>query len=207
MMSGATFRGWVMMGLLALAFAVPAAAAGSSSSTASCSQASAHPFLPWLDPAAYTLTPGGTFESGSPGWSRSGGAAVVKGNETYYVHASTDSRSLWLPPGSSATTPSMCVTLMYPTLRLFVRNTGSALSTLKVEVLFTNTLGQAQALTVALLASGSSWAPTLPMLFLANATAPLATSGNVAVAFRFTPLGSGGSWQVDDAYVDPYQSR
>ena len=37
----------------------------------------AHPFLPWLDPAAYTLAPNGDLESGGAGWTLGGGAAVT----------------------------------------------------------------------------------------------------------------------------------
>ena len=51
------------------------------------------PFLRWLDPAQYTLLPGGTFESTLTGWTLSG-ARVVSGNEPYYVHGKSGKQSL-----------------------------------------------------------------------------------------------------------------
>jgi hypothetical protein len=31
--------------------------------------------------------------------------------------------------------------------------------------------------------------------------------GTTNVDFRFSVLGSGGAWQVDDVYVDPFKDR
>jgi hypothetical protein len=52
---------------------------------------------------------------------------------------------------------------------------------------------------------GQAWSPTLPVPFLVNALALLGKDGQTAVAFRFTSL-LGGSFQLDDVYVDPYRS-
>ena len=49
------------------------------------------PFTPWLDPMHYTLLPGGSFEGGAAGWTLSGGARVMSGNETYKVNGAGDS--------------------------------------------------------------------------------------------------------------------
>ena len=43
-------------------------------------------FLPWKDSALYTLSPGGSFETGPAGWTLSG-ARTVAGNESFYVAA------------------------------------------------------------------------------------------------------------------------
>ena len=69
-------------------------------------------------------------------------ASVVTGNESYNVHATQDSHSLYLPAGSSATTRAHCVGLSKPAMRFFARsaNTG-LLSSLKVEVLVESSLG------------------------------------------------------------------
>ncbi len=166
-------------------------------------------FLPWLDVAHYTLAPNGGLESGSTAWSLRGGAKVEFGNEPFYLRAANDQYSLSLPSGSSATTSTTCVTLLDPpTVRLFVRNTGSLLSTLKVEALYKDTLGTPRAQTIALLAGTSRWQPTLPMPFLATLQhPPLLTDGKVDVAFRFTPLGSFSGWRIDDVYVDPFRGN
>jgi hypothetical protein len=165
-------------------------------------------FLPWLDPMYYTLAPNGGLESGSDGWNLSGDAAVVSGNETYQLGGATDSHSLSLPPSSSATTTPICVTLLDPTLRLFVVNTGSLRSDLKVEALYTDAFGNSRAATVALLSGRRSWTATVPLPFQAQLTnPPLLTDGTTSVAFRFTPVGTKGSWNIDDVFVDPFKGR
>jgi hypothetical protein len=163
-----------------------------------------HPFLPWLDPLSYTRAPNGGLEQGSTSWSLKGGAAVVGGNESFSVGGAGDSHSLSLPAGSSATSGTTCVTTLDAAMRLFVVNSGSLLSTLKVEVLYTDASGTARAQTIGLLTGTKSWQPTLPTVMLANLTyPPLLTDGHVDVAFRFTPQGSLGGWRIDDVYVDP----
>src|SRR5438067_13574331 len=89
-----------------VALAATAAATASPAGAAlSCSgQTTVQPFKPWLDPLSYTLVQNGGLESTS-GWSLSGGAAQVSGNEPWYVNSSKDRSSLALPNGSSATTP------------------------------------------------------------------------------------------------------
>ena len=165
-------------------------------------------FLPWLDSAYYTLAPNGGLERGSSAWSLRDGAKVVRGNESFYVGGPGDEYSLSLPFGSSATTSTTCVELLEPTVRLFVMNSGSLLSLLKVEVLYTDALGRPRAVPIALLPGGARWQPTLPTLFLANLLyPPLVTEGKVDVAFRFTPLGFGSGWRIDDVYVDPFKGE
>jgi hypothetical protein len=164
-------------------------------------------FLRWLDLAYYKLAPNGGLERGSTGWSLSR-ARVVLGNEPFYVRSRTDRYALSLPSGSSARTSSSCVTLLDPTVRFFAVNTGSVLSTLKVEALYKDTFGTPRAQTLALLVGGSRWRPTLPLPFLATVLhPPLVTDGKVDVAFRFTPLGSLSGWKIDDVYVDPFKAR
>ena len=162
------------------------------------------PFLPWLDPLAYTLAPNGGLESGSTGWALTGGARVVAGNEKFSVRASSDTSSLSLPMGSSATTGVMCVKTLDAVMRFFAVNTGSLLSALQVDVLYTDASGKSRALPVGLVLGTGTWAPTLPTPILVNLLAlPLVTDGNIGVAFRFTPKGLGGAWKIDDVYVDP----
>jgi hypothetical protein len=200
----------LVVAALAVALAAPAGAAATDGAVGSCpSTTYEQPFAPWLDFADYVLAPDGGLESGAAGWSLAGGATVARENENFYVRAARDSRSLSLPSGASATTSSMCVDATSPDLRFFVRRTsGSLLSMLKVEVLYTDVLGQPRALTVAALPAGPSWQPTPPVAFLANLTLlPLVTNGTTDVAFRFTPLGSSSEWMIDDVYVDPFKGE
>jgi hypothetical protein len=96
------------------------------------------------------------------------------------------------------------VGLEHPTLRFFARNTGSALSTLRVDVRVETSLGLVLTLPLAVVVAGSSWQPTLPMPVLVNLL-PLLPGQYTPVAFRFTPLG--GNWRIDDVYVDPRARR
>jgi hypothetical protein len=163
-------------------------------------------FLRWLDPLNYALVSGGTFESSTAGWTATGGAGLAAGNETYNVAGGNQVRSLSLPVGSSATTPSTCVGLDRPVLRFFARNTGSALSTLQVDVLFEDASGTVRSLPAGVVLAGKSWSPTLPLPVVVSLL-PLLPGQGTPVAFRFTPLGSGGGWAIDDVYVDPRRSR
>jgi hypothetical protein len=198
----------VVVAGLALGAQTAAAGTFTDSATPCTGQTLTRPFLPWLDLAKYMYAPNGGFEQSASTWKLAGGARVVKGNETFAVHAKTDAFSLSLPAGSSAVTQPICVGLGDPTLRFFARNSGSLLSVLRVDVLFESPLGGVASLPVGLVVGGSRWQPTLPIAFLANITGSvLSRDGTTAVAFRFTPMGIGGSWQIDDVYVDPFKAR
>jgi hypothetical protein len=192
--------------LACLAIAAPAANAGVlvSSATSCDAQTFEQPFVPWADVANYVLTPSGTFEQGSNGWTLSGGASVVSGNESYNVHGAGESHSLALPSGSSATSSSMCVGIEHPDLRIFARNAGASLSTLKVDVLYEDASGSAQSLTIGTLTGSANWQPSVVMPLVVNLL-PLLPNERTAVAFRFTADSAPGSWRIDDVYVDPYR--
>jgi hypothetical protein len=115
-------------------------------------------------------------------------------------------QSLSLPSGLSATTGAICVGLGHPTMRFFARKTsGGLLSTLLVEVEFEGLGGALKSLPIGVVVGGSQWQPTLPYPVIANLL-PLLPGAQTPVAFRFTPI-LGGSWQVDDVYVDPFKGR
>jgi hypothetical protein len=201
-----TFIRTAVVCLVSLAVVPGAANAGVLvSSAASCdSQTFEQPFVPWADVANYVIAPNGTFESGSSGWTLSGGASVVSGNESYNVHGAGESHSLVLPSGSSATSGSMCVGIEHPDLRIFARNSGSVLSTLKVDVLYEDAAGNVRSLTIGMLTGSASWQPSVVMPLVVNLL-PLLPDEHTAVAFRFTADGADDSWWIDDVYVDPYR--
>jgi hypothetical protein len=187
-----------------LAAAAPAHAGLLVQDATSCSSETlSQPFTPWYDYSSYSLVPGGSFETGTPSWSLSGNASVTAGNESDYLNSPSDSQSLALPAGSSATSPSMCVGIQNPTVRLVAENTGSSFSTLGVSVVFQDSLGNTDTLPIAALYGGSSWQPTSPLPIVVNLL-PLLGNGETAVALQFTPQGQGGNWHIDDVYVDPW---
>ena len=199
------FRRIAVLGVVVSALTLGAGSASAATAEAGCpSYSLSQPFVPWLDPLKYALVPNGGFENGAAGWQLSGGAKVVSGNERFNVRSSADRYSLSLPSGSSATSGQMCVHMLDAVMRFFAVNTGSLLSVLQVEVLYTDTTGTTRALPVGLVLGAGIWAPTLPTPILVNLLAlPLVTDGNVQVAFRFTPKGLLGGWRIDDVFVDP----
>ena len=184
--------------------AAPSAKAGPlvDSATRCDGQVLETPFIRWGDAASYVLTPSGTAENRAH-WTLEGGAAPASGNESFYVHDEDEKSSLALPPGSWATTASMCVGLTRPTLRFFARNDGSLASVLRVDVLFEDTLGAVWSVPIGTVLGAAEWQPTLPLAVVANLL-PLLPDGNTAVAFRFTP-DRAGDWKIDDVYVDPWR--
>lgn len=196
--------GLVLVLVAAAALAISPAAAGTASNVStSCSGDLGQPFLPWLDPASYALAPGGDFEDRRSSWTLSGGAKVVSGNEPFKVTRATDAKSLSIPAGGSALSPSFCLGVGDPTLRLFAVG-GNLTSTLKVEVLSTSALGTTTSM-VALVPAMSSWAPTLQAPMLANVTGVTSLDGlTSSVRLRFTAMGRVG-WKIDDVYVDPWK--
>jgi hypothetical protein len=161
-------------------------------------------FLPWLDPAYYTLAPGGRAES-TDGWSALDGAEIVDGNEPWKVAGDGDSHSLRLGAGDSATTDTACVGIDHPTLRFFARSKDTGLlSLLKVDVTAETALGVPVTLPAGVvLPTGGAWTPTLPML-LAPSLLPLLPGEMTPVRFTFTPVGR-GTWNIDDVHVDPHR--
>jgi hypothetical protein len=188
--------------VLALLAAGAAPVGASAGLRASCpAQPLTQTFLPWSDPAWYTPVPDAGFEALPGGWALHGGAAVISGNEPFYVRAAGDTHSLSLPSGSSATSGAACIGLGHPTLRLFVRNTGAADSTLTVQVAFTDSHGLAVLTPIGALKAGSGWAPSTPLPIIANLLAP---AGVQQVTFVFSPADRRGQWAIDDVYLDPY---
>jgi hypothetical protein len=204
----------VVLAALAVGGAVAAGAAAPSAHAGllGCDGQQASPaFLRWLDPIPYSLVPGGDFE-GNHGWTLSGGAAVVSGNDPYNLRPG--SSSLYLPAGASATSPSTCVGTLALTMRMMASNTGSLLSPLKIEILYTTASGARRTALVGFRAGGAAWSPgLLPDVYLLSSLGPLlgqlGQNGGLVtqVQFRLTAqrglLGS-GRWRVDDVFVDPW---
>jgi len=161
-------------------------------------------FSPWGDQHNYVLAPDGGFEAGGSGWQLNHGAAVVEGNESYYLNDAGDSKSLSLPAGSSAVSPPVCMAIDTPSFRLVARNSGNPSSQLRVEAVY-KLLGLIRTRTAGTLTAGSAWAPTQSVSTVLTLSTLVGTLIPSAIEIRFTPLDSGGQWQVDDLYIDPFR--
>jgi hypothetical protein len=189
--------------LIAMAAALAAMAFSAATAQACSNAGAAQVFLPWGDVSSYVLAPDGGFESGGTGWALSGGAKAVSGNEPFYLHAASDTRSLSLPAGSSALSPSICMAIDTPTFRIVARNTGDTGSGLRVEATY-QLLGLLRTKDVSTVYAGPSWAPSQQMSTILSLSTVVGTVIPSAIQIRMTPLGSGGQWQVDDLYIDPF---
>jgi hypothetical protein len=196
-------RAWLRflpVALVAAALAAPASNAGlldplTQTLLPTCGN-SVYPFQGFNDYNAYFKFSNNGFESGANGWALAGGATVGFGNEPWYVNG-WGARSLVLPAGASATSPSFCINLLDPAVRMFAR--GTAGSGLTIQVLFHGLTGN---LTGILNYDGEtgtgSWeatnrAPSLLALPLLTTSAQIRVTANT------------GTWQIDDAFVDPFK--
>jgi hypothetical protein len=161
-------------------------------------------FSPWGDQHNYALAPDGGFEAGGSGWQLNHGAAVVEGNESYYLNDAGDSKSLSLPTGSSAASPPVCMAIDTPSFRFVARNSGDPSSQLRVEAVY-KLLGLVRTKTAGTLRAGSTWAPTQSISTVLTLSTLVGTLIPSAIEIRFTPLDSSGHWQVDDVYIDPFR--
>jgi hypothetical protein len=168
------------------------------------------PFTPWNDFGQYFLLSGGDFEGDLSGWTLSDGAAVVAGNESYQIGSPTDDQSLLLPPGSSVTTPEVCVTAQSPDLRVALMSTGRKDPKLEIDLNFTDDKGNPRTQKLKDLRGDSDWAFTDPLKFLGPVNNVLKRNGQTVVSFTFVPKTKKDDpntlWQIDDLYVDPYKS-
>ncbi|HWM63019.1 MAG TPA: hypothetical protein VNP96_03420 [Solirubrobacterales bacterium] len=192
-------------GVLAIASMALVLSAGSAQ--AACSYTGAEQvFGQWGDRHHYVLAPDGGFEAGGSGWSLTGGATTVAGNESYYLNEPGDSRSLSLPAGSKAVSPPICMSLDTPMFRMLARNTGDPSSRLRVEAVY-KLLGLVRTKAVSTVVAGPTWAPTQQMSTVLSLATIIGVLIPSSIQIHITPLDSKGQWQVDDLYIDPFARR
>jgi hypothetical protein len=153
------------------------------------------------DWAYYAPVSGGTFEGSTAGWSFTD-ASVVSGNEPWHVFGSSDSNSLGIEAGGSATSPPFCVDNTLPSFRFFANSADhgkhSGLDVAAHWTLSNGDSGQSDIKTLSA-KSYNSWklSPALPL------GSALASGQTVSVQFVFT-AGTGSAWNIDDVLLDPY---
>jgi hypothetical protein len=154
------------------------------------------------DLSDYVAAPGGTFESGSSGWTLSG-AAVASGNESFHVNSASDSHSLSINATGTATSPPICVSTQTPSFRFFARRISGTWAQMNVNLLWTDAAGVSHTTTAGSVQGGNAWTPTPPLAL--GTSLPLWQPGStLTVRLQFVPANYGGNWAIDDVYVDPY---
>jgi len=165
-----------------------------------CDPHTSRPFEAWGDNANYLLMPGGSFESGQPAWTLSRGAYIGPGNEPFRTEGDNGSRSLYLLPGASATSPTGCFELGDWHARFFVRGAGTRGARLQVDVIVPSLLGVLTVLDGGSVPPSGEWRPSPRIgMLVCNVTSLLGTK---AVSLRFRAVN--GAFQVDDVYLDPF---
>lgn len=220
-------QGTLIKGIAASATAAAVFAVAPAVASAACVQSpTTKAFSKVGDTADYSLAPGGSFESGTTGWTLSGGAKVISGNETLgFLKGSIvpGSKSLALPVGAVAISPEFCVDETNPYFR-FMAKPDSSMSGYRAVVIYRNAAGD---ITNAQFTSSADikWADGA---WSASAISPLATkipltadnptasvqlmfvsTGNqVAVGINFWGKFTGGDvgqTVIDSVMVDPYR--
>jgi hypothetical protein len=193
-------RAAIALGLVGGTIAIAAGATPASAGLGlTCPSTTSTPFAIWSDYANYVFLPDGGFEGGGSGWSLSGGAHAVSGNESDYIHNTTDKASLSLPASASATSPPMCISLLSSKMRFVVR--GDSGSSVKVQVIYRGLLSSVLGIfDGGTISAGGSWKPS-PAIEMLGGALPLLTQ---SVSFRFTAVGAAAA--IDDVYLDPMKS-
>ena len=174
------------------AFGATAGAQADVVDTSLCNGGSlSQPFVPWGDTASYQLVPGGDFESSS--WTLAGGAQIVSDSEPFAATGSLGSGALSLPPGATATSPTLCLNAAYPYLRMFTGGFGNV----SVSI-----ISGGQSIPLGSMHSGGSWTPS-KLINTNGAVNGLLSGGTANVAIQLTGLS--GSPEVDDVFIDPWQ--
>lgn len=165
-----------------------------------CDASTSHPFEAWGDNANYLLMPGGSFEAGGPAWTLSRGAYVGPGSSPFATEG-PGSRSLYLAPGASATSPTGCFAFGDWHSRFFVRGAGLRGGRLQVDVVVKSLLGLLTVLDGGSVAPSAEWRPSPRIgMLLCNVTGLLGTK---AVSLRFRAVNA--AFQIDDVYLDPFK--
>ena len=193
-----------MRKLITVAAAALAVTAYSATAAQACNYTGgAQVFSPWGDQHSYVLAPDGGFEAGGQGWLLGRGATTVSGNESFNLNGAGNSLSLSLPAGSTAVSPPICMSLDTSILRLVARNTGDPRSGLRVEASYA-LLGLVHTKAISTVYAGPEWAPSQQLSTVLSLSTILGTLIPSSIQVHITPVGSGGNWQVDDLYVDPF---
>jgi hypothetical protein len=197
------------LGLLACAAAIasssPAALAASSAPSSTSATCQGQTFAPVFaalgDANYYTLVPGGEFNSASEGWTLKGGARIVEAGRPNGSRGGV----LELPSGAVAISPPTCVTLQYPTARVWLDSVKGdegvtvavAYPGTSLSVTSPQTVGQMQA-------RQSGWTLSSPI----NVQPQIAGAAEATreARFVFTTTGRCGVYRLYGLYVDPRMS-
>lgn len=157
------------------------------------------PFAAMGDSNFYTEVQGSEFTSPAEGWQLLGGAHLITGPRP---DGSTGS-ALDLPSGAVAVSPPVCVTLQYPTARVWTQ-TLRGKARVSVAVSYANTMRLARATQLGSLednATSKGWSLSAPFEIQPQLGGRLEETRDVR--FIFTAEAEHSDMQMFGLYVDP----
>jgi len=191
--------GAALVSCLAICGLTAGSASAASTATATCpGQSFAEVFSAFGDTNLYTLVPGGEFNSPSEGWALYNGARIIQSTRPN----GSSGYVLDMPSGSMAVSPGVCVTLQYPSARVWVRavkgSEGASVSVAypgtRLTVTSPQNVGQVRG-------QQTSW--TLPGAFNIQPQIAGAEEGTREAKFVFAVSGRCTEVQLSGLYVDP----
>lgn len=160
------------------------------------------PFSDLKDNRDYVLAPGGDFSNPSgAGWQFFGGAGIVDVARP----DGTTGGSLYMPSGSTAVSPVMCVDMTYPTARLWAQTLGGD-GDVTFSVSYAGTKTELRPQGVGHVhGDRGRWGLSGDVHIKPELAGK--EFGWRRVAFVLTAGGKSGEFEIDDIYVDPRMSR
>ena len=160
------------------------------------------PFSGLKDYRDYVLAPGGDFsDPDGAGWQLFGGARVVD----VVTPDGTAGGSLYMPSGSTAVSPVMCVDTTYPTARLWAQKLGGD-GDVQFSVAYAGTKTELKPKAVGHFRGDHRRWKLSGDIHIKPDLAGKADGWRM-VAFVLIAGGKNGEFQMDDLYVDPRMSR
>jgi hypothetical protein len=178
------------------AVAPAAAIAAGTTSTTSCNAPALAQVYSWaLDTNWYAGIPGESWDNmGTSGWTLSGGAKFMADTLADGARGNV----LYMPSGSKAVTPQLCISDSYPFGRGEMRNlAGTQGVSLSVSYLGSKGWGASQA-TGSMVGTSTVW--SLPSPFTIK---PSSVTGWQYAKFTLTALGSSSKYEISNLYIDP----
>jgi hypothetical protein len=160
-------------------------------------QTFSQPFEALNDSNYYTLVEGSEFKSPEEGWALTNGAEVVEGTGP----EGSSGSSLNLPSGAEAVSPPVCVTLLYPTARVYVQNVEGG-GGVAVSVAYAGTKTEGKPKNVGQV-HGEHGEWTLSNPFNVQPQIAGHTEETHQVRFHFTAGGKNNDYRIYGLYVDP----
>jgi hypothetical protein len=160
------------------------------------------PFWGLRDTRHYVLAPGGDFtDPAGAGWQFFGGARIVNDVKP----DGTVGGALYMPSGSRAVSPVMCVDMTYPTARVWARSLGGD-GDVDFAVSYAATKSELKPQSVGHI-NGDRRGWKLSGDVHIKPELGGKSDGWRRVAFVLTAGGKSGEFQIDDVYVDPRMSH